>query len=129
VGTTELSACGGPPAGRPGQETRSCPTGLEMVSFREARLVQTDLRRVELRIVRGLTREQIAEAITDETTLLPDYLKEEGEEGSEVGSGAGWCGWAAACAFPPAERGCGRGVWEGSRSGAWLAPRGGWSVP
>ena len=29
----------------------------------------------DLRDVKGLTREQLATAITDETTKLPDYLK------------------------------------------------------
>jgi len=32
-------------------------------------------------VVAGLTREQIDSALTDETTVLPDYLKEEGEKG------------------------------------------------
>lgn len=47
---------------------------LDGTDFSGAYLYGTDLRHVDLRSTVGLTREQLAEAITDETTLLPDYL-------------------------------------------------------
>lgn len=54
---------------------------LQGASLKGADLRGADLRRVDLGLTRDLTREQIESAITDETTVLPDYLKEEGEEG------------------------------------------------
>jgi len=54
---------------------------LEGASLKGADLCGADLRGVDLGLTRDLTREQIESAITDETTVLPDYLKEEGEEG------------------------------------------------
>ena len=50
-------------------------------NLKGAYLRATDLRGVDLSGVKGLTRRQIEQAITDETTVLPDYLSEEGEEG------------------------------------------------
>jgi len=40
-----------------------------------ARLVRAHLERVDLRHAIGLTREQLAQAITDENTKFPDYLR------------------------------------------------------
>ena len=48
---------------------------LEGANFREAHLEGADLRGAT-----GLTREQLAEAIIDEKTILPDYLQEEPHE-------------------------------------------------
>jgi uncharacterized protein YjbI with pentapeptide repeats len=44
-------------------------------NFKDAVLKGTILRGADLRDAKNLTREQLAEAITDETTLLPDYLQ------------------------------------------------------
>jgi len=57
-----------------------------------AELFGADLRRANLRgadlsKVIGLTREQIESAITDEKTILPDYLKEGGEEPPQEAEG------------------------------------------
>jgi uncharacterized protein YjbI with pentapeptide repeats len=46
-------------------------------NFKDANLKGTILRGADLREVRNLTREQLASAIVDETTLLPDYLQRE----------------------------------------------------
>jgi uncharacterized protein YjbI with pentapeptide repeats len=46
-------------------------------NFRDANLKGTILRGADLREARNLTREQLASAIIDETTLLPDYLQPE----------------------------------------------------
>jgi uncharacterized protein YjbI with pentapeptide repeats len=45
-------------------------------NFKDAVLKGTILRGADLRDARNLTREQLADAIIDETTLLPDYLDE-----------------------------------------------------
>jgi hypothetical protein len=45
------------------------------------------LRGVDLSEARGLTREQIESADTDETTMLPDYLEEGGEGPAEEAAG------------------------------------------
>mgnify|MGYP001615131551 CR=1 FL=1 len=47
---------------------------LEGTDLTRAQLQHADLRGVDLRRVTGVTREQLAQAITDETMLLPDYL-------------------------------------------------------
>ncbi len=57
------------------------PANLSEAILSGADLTRADLRGANLRDAVGLTREQIESAITDETTVLPDYLKEEGEEG------------------------------------------------
>ncbi len=44
-----------------------------------ANLSEADLSRADLTEVEGLTREQIESAITDEDTILPDYLKKQKE--------------------------------------------------
>ena len=54
---------------------------LRDTDLRDTNLIGTDLRGAklfgaDLSNAKNLTREQIAEAITDETTILPDYLKE-----------------------------------------------------
>jgi len=54
------------------------------------KLSTSDLRGVDLSRAKGLTREQIESARTDENTILPDYLKEQqaepaGEGGEEEG--------------------------------------------
>ena len=46
-------------------------------NFRDANLEGTILRGADLREAKNLTREQLATAIIDETTLLPDYLQRE----------------------------------------------------
>jgi len=46
-------------------------------NFKDANLKGTILRGADLRGARNLTREQLAAAIIDETTLLPDYLERE----------------------------------------------------
>ena len=43
-------------------------------NFKDAVLKGTILRGADLRAAKNLTREQLAGAIIDETTLLPDYL-------------------------------------------------------
>ena len=48
-----------------------------------ADLSEADLRGADLTNAVGLTREQIESAITDETTVLPDYLKEQGTQSGE----------------------------------------------
>jgi uncharacterized protein YjbI with pentapeptide repeats len=45
--------------------------------FKDAILKGTILRGADLREAKGLTTEQLAEAILDETTLLPDYIERE----------------------------------------------------
>lgn len=52
-----------------------------------ADLLGTDLSGVDLSEAKGLTREQIKSAVTDEHTILPDYLKEGGEEPSQEARG------------------------------------------
>jgi hypothetical protein len=49
-----------------------------------ADLAEVNLRGADLSGAKGLTREQIESAITDETTKLPDYLKEGGEGGRDT---------------------------------------------
>lgn len=44
-------------------------------NFKNARLTGTILRGADLRGARNLTREQLAEAILDDTTLLPEELR------------------------------------------------------
>jgi uncharacterized protein YjbI with pentapeptide repeats len=46
-------------------------------NFRDANLEGTILRGADLREAKNLTREQLAAAIIDETTALPDYLQRE----------------------------------------------------
>jgi uncharacterized protein YjbI with pentapeptide repeats len=46
-------------------------------NFKDANLKGTILRGADLRDAKGLTAEQLAEAIIDETTLLPDYIARE----------------------------------------------------
>jgi uncharacterized protein YjbI with pentapeptide repeats len=46
-------------------------------NFRDANLEGTILRGADLRDVKNLTREQLAAAIIDESTLLPDHLQQE----------------------------------------------------
>jgi uncharacterized protein YjbI with pentapeptide repeats len=48
------------------------PAIVTNARFTRAKLKRTNLRGVDLRTVRGLTREQIQEAITDDNTLLPE---------------------------------------------------------
>ena len=48
---------------------------LEKANLRDARLQGANLRGVDLANVRNLTKEQIASAMMDEKTRLPDYLK------------------------------------------------------
>jgi len=58
---------------------------VKSANLTQARLLGTDLRRVDLRQVIGLTRDQLAHAITDETTILPGYLKKQKEEPAQEG--------------------------------------------
>ncbi|WP_295615576.1 pentapeptide repeat-containing protein [Chamaesiphon sp. GL140_3_metabinner_50] len=48
---------------------------LEGSNLKGANLLQTNLINADLRKVVGLTRQQLSQAICDETTQLPDYLK------------------------------------------------------
>ncbi len=50
------------------------PTKLRDAQFDGANLSGTDLRGIDLSAARGLTREQLSAARTDENTKLPDYL-------------------------------------------------------
>jgi hypothetical protein len=50
-----------------------CGASLGRARFEEAILDGTDLRHVDLRRVRDLTKTQLATALTDSTTLLPDW--------------------------------------------------------
>ena len=45
--------------------------------FKDTNLKGTILKGADLRDAKGLTAEQLAEAIIDETTLLPDYIARE----------------------------------------------------
>ena len=52
---------------------------LSLANLSLAYVSGADLSGADLSGVKGLTREQIESAITDETTILPDYLREGGE--------------------------------------------------
>ena len=52
-----------------------------------ANLPGANLSGANLSGAKGLTHEQIEIAITDESTMLPDYLKEGGEESAEEAGG------------------------------------------
>jgi hypothetical protein len=56
---------------------------LQGASLQGADLRGADLRGVDLGLASDLTREQIESAITDEMTILPERLEEEGREESE----------------------------------------------
>lgn len=49
------------------------PAVVTNASFTRAKLKETNLRGVDLRTVRGLTPEQLAEAITDNNTRMPEH--------------------------------------------------------
>lgn len=49
------------------------PPVLTNARFTSAKLTGTNLRGVYLRTVRGLTPEQLAEAITDDNTVMPEH--------------------------------------------------------
>jgi len=48
------------------------PAVVTNARLTHAKLTGTNLRGVDLRTVRGITREQLQEAITDDNTLLPE---------------------------------------------------------
>jgi uncharacterized protein YjbI with pentapeptide repeats len=59
------------------------PASMSNAHLHRARLDGADLRGIDLSEVKGLTQHQIAQAITDDATVLPEYLREEGEKGGE----------------------------------------------
>jgi uncharacterized protein YjbI with pentapeptide repeats len=67
-----------------GFDTPFVEANVRGARFHDAPLDRADLRGVDLSRAIGLTREQIKSAITNETTILPDYLKEGGEGEPEV---------------------------------------------
>ncbi|MBI4197972.1 MAG: pentapeptide repeat-containing protein [Chloroflexi bacterium] len=62
----------------------TCLQGAQLVQahLRGAYFRETHLEGAVLYAATGLTREQLASAITDEHTILPDYLKDQGGNGS-----------------------------------------------
>lgn len=62
---------------------------LGAADFLDATLDGTDLRGTDLSEVEGLTREQIESAITDENTILPDYLKKKEDEAPQEAGAEG----------------------------------------
>jgi len=60
-------------------------TNLSKADLSRVDLTGADLCGVDLSDAIGLTRRQLSRAMTDAHTILPDYLKEVGEEGAEEG--------------------------------------------
>jgi uncharacterized protein YjbI with pentapeptide repeats len=69
--------------GRRYQESGDPPLPPAVVTnarFTKAKLTKTNLRGVDLRTVRGLTPDQLREAITDQNTLMPERWWTVGDE-------------------------------------------------
>ena len=60
---------------------------LRGVNFNNANLKGTILRGADLREARNLTREQLSEAVIDDGTRLPDYLRDSRLHGQSVTEG------------------------------------------
>lgn len=58
-------------------KAKCCKTNFQNADFKDAKLNETDFSGADLSNAKNLTQDQLAQAITDSETVLPDYLKKE----------------------------------------------------